>query len=52
LEIQSDDILKELSSVLLCYIRDDKIDSYSNSSDILKDVSEECKLKIEFLKLG
>ena len=51
LEIQSDDILKELASVLLCYIRDDKIDSYSNSSDILKDISEDCKLKIEFLKL-
>ena len=52
LEIQSDDILKELASVLLCYIRDDKIDGYSNSSNILKDISEECKLKIEFLKLG
>ena len=52
LKIQSDDILKELASVLLCYIRDDKIDSYSNSSDILKDISEDCKLKIEFLKLG
>ena len=51
LEIQSDDILKELASVLLCYIRDDKIDGYSNSSNILKDISEECKLKIEFLKL-
>ena len=52
LEIQSNDILKEFASVLLCYIRDDKIDSYSNSSDILKDISEDCKLKIEFLKLG
>ena len=51
LEIQSDDILKELALVLLCYIRDDKIDSYSNSSDILKDISEDCKLKIKFLKL-
>ena len=51
LESQSDDILQELASVLLCYIRDDKIDSYSNSSDILKDISEDCKLKIEFLKL-
>ena len=51
LESQSDDILKELALVLLCYIRDDKIDSYSNSSDILKDISEDCKLKIEFLKL-
>ncbi len=51
LESQSDDILQELASVLLCYVRDDKIDSYSNSSDILKDISEECKLKIEFLKL-
>ena len=48
---QSDDILKELALVLLCYIRDDKIDGYSNSSNILKDISEECKLKIEFLKL-
>ena len=52
LESQSDDILKELALVLLCYIRDDKIDGYSNSSNILKDISEECKLKIEFLKLG
>ena len=52
LEIQSNDILKELASVLLCYIRNDKIDSYSNSSDILKDISEDYKLKIEFLKLG
>ena len=51
LESQSDDILKELALVLLCYIRDDKIDGYSNSSDILKDISEECKLKIKFLKL-
>ena len=51
LKIQSDDILKELASVLLCYIRDDKIDGYSNSSNILKDISEECKLKIKFLKL-
>lgn len=51
LESQSDDIMKELASVLLCYVRDDKIDSYSNSSDILKDILEDCKLKIEFLKL-
>ena len=52
MEIQSDDILKELALVLLCYVRDDKIDNYSNPSDILKDISEECKLNIEFLKLG
>ncbi len=51
LESQSDDILQELASVLLCYIRDDKIDSYSTSSDILKDISEDCNLKIKFLKL-
>ena len=52
MEIQSDDNLKELASVLLYYVRDDKIDSYSNPSDILKDISEDCKLMIEFLKLG
>ena len=52
LETQSDNILKELASVLLCYVRDDKIDNYSNPSDILKDISEDCELIIKFLKLG
>ena len=51
LESQSDAILKELALVLLCYIRDDKIDGYSDSSNILKDISEDCKLKIKCLKL-
>ena len=47
LESQSDDILKELALVLLCYIRDDKIDCYSNSSNILKDIlMESCRVLI------